>query len=331
MSLEESVEFLQRRTGAVPRDPDERAALQELAKELDGFPLALEQAAAYVSKINCSFGSYLQAFRKQGLRVLESSRPATGPYERSVATTWSLNFEAVRSASSTSAELLYFAAFLAPERIPKALLYIGGRWLGPGLATVCSKLAEEPLGFDELLAPLTKYSLIFRDRGSDSFSVHRLVQMVVRDNLAEDHKRRWAECSVKAVAQALPKIEAAQWDLAKALYPHAAVCVRHVEEFDFASGEVVVFLNTFGRHLRKQGQFSEARRAHELALNIARRLHGTTHVDTASSLKCLADVCHAMRLEDDAEGYHKMALALREQLLGPEHHDVSHTPPCQHG
>ena len=48
-SVDESIEFLKKRTGLASAFDSQEEGVKELAQELDGLPLALEQAAAYVS------------------------------------------------------------------------------------------------------------------------------------------------------------------------------------------------------------------------------------------------------------------------------------------
>ena len=78
---EVAAEFLVNRTG----DPDRRAAL-ELAGELGGLPLALEQAAAYVQASGESLAGYLALFWRRRADLLGRGEP-TG-YSQTVATTW---------------------------------------------------------------------------------------------------------------------------------------------------------------------------------------------------------------------------------------------------
>ena len=63
-------EFLADRTG----DPDRRAAL-ELAGELGGLPLALEQAAAYVQATGGTLAGYLASFRRRQPEMLARGEP----------------------------------------------------------------------------------------------------------------------------------------------------------------------------------------------------------------------------------------------------------------
>jgi hypothetical protein len=110
-----AAEFLVGRTG----DPDRRAAL-DLAGELGGLPLALEQAAAYVLATGGTLAGYLAAFRQRRPDLLRRGEP-TG-YPHTVATTWRLAFEDLAQAAPGAAGLLRLLAFCAPEAIPLRLL-----------------------------------------------------------------------------------------------------------------------------------------------------------------------------------------------------------------
>ena len=100
-------------------EAEERDAAERLARELDGLPLALEQAAAYIVRDEgLTFRRYLESYRSRALKRLEARRPALGEYPESVVTTWAANFEAVQEESPAAADVLRFSAFLAPDAIP---------------------------------------------------------------------------------------------------------------------------------------------------------------------------------------------------------------------
>ncbi|MEX0271090.1 NB-ARC domain-containing protein [Leptolyngbyaceae cyanobacterium UHCC 1019] len=69
-SLEESIAFLRDRTNLPALDAAELAAITALAQELDGLPLALEQAAAYIAQMGVSFAVYWHYYQ-QRLVLLE--------------------------------------------------------------------------------------------------------------------------------------------------------------------------------------------------------------------------------------------------------------------
>jgi hypothetical protein len=85
LDAEVAADYLVRRTD----DADRRAAL-ELAGELGGLPLALEQAGAYVQASGGSLARYLASFRKRRPELL--ARGEARKYGKTVATTWSLAF-----------------------------------------------------------------------------------------------------------------------------------------------------------------------------------------------------------------------------------------------
>ena len=83
LDTEVAAAFLISRTG----DADGQPAA-ELAAELGGLPLALEQAAAYIRASGGSLARYVASFRQRRARLLARGEP-TG-YSQTVATTWSL-------------------------------------------------------------------------------------------------------------------------------------------------------------------------------------------------------------------------------------------------
>ena len=80
--------------------------------------------------------------------------------------------------------MLHLSAFLAPYPIPYELILEGASELGEPLA---SALAFPPGGgnfaLQVLLTPLARHSLVHRDPEARAYSVHRLVQAVLRDEL----------------------------------------------------------------------------------------------------------------------------------------------------
>lgn len=325
MSSREASSFYKNRTGRAHFDSDESDAIKQLSKELDYLPLALEQSAAFITRKRCSFRAYLESYKRRGLELLQRSRAVTGRYPHSVATTWSLNFESVGAASSTSADLLKFCAFLSPDKIPLDLIVRAAPHLGSALSTRLKNLQNDDLVLNELLEPLTSYSLIQQDPGARSFSIHRLVQTVLRTGLSDNAQREWAVRTIHALNDAFPKVEFMQWSLSEQLLPHVLVCAELVADMQLDLKEAADLLANVGRYLHKQAKDKEAERLHTQALLIRRKIFGNDHPDVASSLKNLGDVYSALRRYSDSERFHIEALAIREKLYGSEHADIAHS------
>ena len=100
-------------------DPD-RAAARELAGELGGLPLALEQAAAYMQATGTTLARYLPLFRDRQADLLARGEAAGHPAD--VAATLGLALSRLADEAPAAAGLLRLLAFLAPEPVPLALL-----------------------------------------------------------------------------------------------------------------------------------------------------------------------------------------------------------------
>ncbi len=209
---EDAVEFLRERTGIA--DAEAAAAL---ASELGYLPLALEQAAAYIETVGGGFSEYLAKYRREGVALLAKGKPSTD-YPKTVATTWSLSFAAVRETSQASTDLLTAAAFLVPDFVPIEIFTLGGSELGELLAQGLKGADEAPLVFLELLEPLERYSLVER-LADEAFKVHRLTQEVVKDSLSEEGRRDWAGRVVRALTKAYPWPTFENWQLCEKLQP----------------------------------------------------------------------------------------------------------------
>jgi hypothetical protein len=205
----EAVRFLMLRTGRDNAGADLTAA-GELAAELGNLPLALEQAAAYIVETNSDFAAYLRAFRKRRVSLLEKAGGLVS--HETVAVTWAANFEAAERASRAAADVLRISAFLGADAIPFELYLDGAAAFGGPIA----EALEDPddLSVAEMLRPLTRYSLIRSDPTLRAYSVHRLVQEIVRAATGEAEAHAYVGRAVAALDAALPKADFAAWPCA---------------------------------------------------------------------------------------------------------------------
>ena len=161
------------RTGRRPR---------ELAAELGGLPLALEQAAAYMQATGTTLARYLPLFRDRQADLLARGE-ATG-HPADVAATLGLALSRLAGQAPAAAGLLRLLAFLAPEPVPLALLLAtpGRKPAGPEAAAGIGPLLGDPVAAGDAVAALRRYSLV-APAGDGLVLVHRLVQAVTRAQL----------------------------------------------------------------------------------------------------------------------------------------------------
>jgi DNA-binding CsgD family transcriptional regulator len=219
LDQEVAAEFL----GGHPGDP-ERTAEWDLAGELGGLPLALEQAAAYMRASGRSVADYLDLVRRRGTEMLARGDPAG--YDKRVTTTWTLAFERLRRDSPRAIGLLRLLACCAPESIPVDLLLRPRPELyeafGPEVRAVLVPLLEDRIAADDAIAALRQYSLT-SPRQDGLVSVHRLVQAVTLAQLSADLEAAWRGAAGALIEAALPANaqQPATWPAYAALLPHA--------------------------------------------------------------------------------------------------------------
>lgn len=102
-------------------DPDAVA----IAQELDGLPLALATAGAYLDQVSTSFSDYLRLYSVSWLKLQRTS-PEVSSYEnRALYSTWQLSFDHVKLLNELSAKLLLLWAYFDNEDIWFELLRHG--------------------------------------------------------------------------------------------------------------------------------------------------------------------------------------------------------------
>jgi tetratricopeptide (TPR) repeat protein len=318
LSLPESLRFLVERGDrpippsplATKTDNPEFTAAAALARELDGLPLALEQAAAYMREKGVSFAVYWQYYQQRRLELLERQQPETGDYPASVATTWLLNVEQVKQQSPASVPILQLSAVLAADDIPEQLLLVCAEEFG---LTDCT----DQLALAESLAALAKFSLIQRERETASYSIHRMVQAVIWQGLTEPERQNWLHRAITGLNAVFPDVtKFANWSICAALVPHAQAIWQKPEAASLETLDWAGLLNQTGYYLNEQGRYGEAEPLYRRSLQIHEQQLGADHPTTATSLNNLAALYDSQGRYGAAEPLLRQALQICEQQLG---------------
>jgi tetratricopeptide (TPR) repeat protein len=315
---DEALRFFAVRVGRNELEPAERAAALDLAVELGSLPLALEQAGAYITENVTRFDDYLRAFRTRRVSLLEK---ASGLLSRdTVAVTWAANFEAVRRDSQAAADVLRLSAFLAPEAIPYEIFEKGASVLGPSIASALSD--ADAIATAEMLRPLGRYSLIKSDGRSRTFSVHRLVQEIVRSGIDSSERTTYIERAVSAIDASFPETNYANWSKCEALVAHLFAIDEWLIADDAGGGPAARAFCKAGDYLNQRGRYAEAKHTLERALALGERAFDAGDPEIADTLSFLARVHENMALYREAIALEERALKIRELTLGPEHSSV---------
>ncbi|MFH0518048.1 FxSxx-COOH system tetratricopeptide repeat protein [Streptomyces sp. M41] len=169
-SRQESVDLLVRRvpgTGAVTAD--------RVAEQLGDLPLALEQAAGYMTYNQTEPDAYLELLTSRLEDMIARGELADRPAVV-VSTLWQLSVRKLRTEQPQAVQLLELCALLAPEPIPLTLFTDGPH---PPLPA-----AADPLSWDTTVGALAGLGLARRE--NSALLLHRLVQAAIRATMPDD-------------------------------------------------------------------------------------------------------------------------------------------------
>ncbi|HEX3961162.1 MAG TPA: FxSxx-COOH system tetratricopeptide repeat protein, partial [Trebonia sp.] len=165
----ESVALLRNRvTGLSEADAD------RLADALGDLPLAIAQAAGFMTETGTAATDYLELLATRAGQLLDQDVPGMA-YPMSLAAATQLSAGRLSGDDPAAAQLAGLCAFLAPEPIPQDLFTSAPDQLPGDLAAS----AADPLAWRRTVAHLTRQSLVRADdRG---LVMHRLTQAILRD------------------------------------------------------------------------------------------------------------------------------------------------------
>ena len=300
--------FLVSRTG----DADPRAAL-ELAGEMGGLPLALEQAAAYMQASGERLAGYLALFRQRRADMLSRGEPIGS--SQTVATTWRLAFENLQHAAPGAAGLLRLLAFCAPEAIPLRLLLHPRSGLAAqfseDVAPVLAPLLEDPLAAGDAIGALRWYSLISPPADDGVVSVHRLVQAVTLAQLPAAEAAAWRQATAVVIHAALPADpdNPRAWPEYAALLPHAQAALSPAGG---GMARIVAYLDAIGNYVAAAALQHQVLETRQASL-------GPDHPEMLTARASLARWTGQAGNAAAARDQFAALVPVMEQVLGAEH------------
>jgi tetratricopeptide (TPR) repeat protein len=322
LTLEEATNFLLQRTeegrASKPDDPEQAGYLAQI---LGGLPLALEQAGAYIVHHQISFSSYLKDWEKERENVLGWYNGDVMEYHHSVATTWQTTFRQLRP---TAAALLRLTAYLAPDPIPVEMFEAEEEIVKEAAEAFCEETGASPetQAIRDAISELLGYSMVTKD--GETFTVHRIVQEVLRAQIPEDRRRNWIERNLKLVDHfsPAPPDDVRTWPVWDPLRPHAAAVVGYADGFSITK-PTARLMAQLSLLLKTKGLYLEAEALIRRALTISENADDPDQSNVAVCLNNLAALLQATDRLLEAEPMTRRALEIFEQNLGAKHPNVA--------
>jgi tetratricopeptide (TPR) repeat protein len=314
LSPDESFDFLKKCNPGISEDE-----ARELAYQLGYLPLALEHAAAYMRETLKTCAEYLRLLEESGLELFEEEVTDRDP-EKTVTATWLVSIGKIKSDGAR--QLFNMCAYFESENIPLEL-FIEGREKLPQELNVA--LGTE-LSRDRLLRELNDYSLLsFKrdDSGHYLLTMHRLMQLVVRDNHKNDTK--WVTSCLN-MAQSVFEYEYGNIDSMRAFernVAHILAIADHAErmmEDDVSAHEKAASLyNEVGRGFNHNGKYQQALNQYSKAIIIMEKIFGYGHQFLATIYNNIGLVYFDLGVYQNALEWLQKALHVSEKVFGSEH------------
>lgn len=293
----------------------------EIVRLLEGLPLALDQAGAYLEETRCSPSDYLQRYRGQRQQILSRRGTNDTTHPASVTTTLQLAIRKIGQSHSAAADLLRMCVFCYAEGIPEELFTLEVSHLGPELSSVTA----DPYQFDLTIAALGNASLLERRTQTRTFSVHRLVQAVLQDQMSPEEIRLWRERVIRVVNAAFPKPAHDTWSKCERYLAHALACMPLNEINSIDLPEISELLSKVGHYLLSRGRYAEASPLLESALSWEEQRYGHDHPALIPRLMNCAKLFWKKGNYKPAETLLRRILEIEAHLLEPDYPERAET------
>lgn len=193
------------------QDQSTDGEILELVKMLDYLPLAIAQAAAFISMRNprMTVERYLKYLQENENILLEDMgdlrRDPDMP--NSVIKTWHISFNQIKKDHPKSARLFSLMSVLDRQGLPDYLFSKG----------------EMDLDFEDEVAPLIEFSLLNSSTDGRTFAMHRLVQIAMKCWLdLQGETQQWRNMALGVLHRCFPLcIGPEDWERCETLLPHA--------------------------------------------------------------------------------------------------------------
>ncbi|KAJ7752691.1 P-loop containing nucleoside triphosphate hydrolase protein [Mycena metata] len=295
-----------------------------IVKELYYLPLAIIQAAAFISKSE-DLDGYLALYHSNRARLLsEKAAQSHDDYAQTVFTTWQISFNQLGHLAATLLQLCSFLHYtgISQDRFSTASKYDFSLSWPPReeLQEPLEFLSHfvEPTGewnslkFLDVTNEIKAYSLISFDTKTKLFSIHPLVHAWSRSTLLDETPLQSRMSSV--LGMCITEIPDDEIQLASVqLIPHL-VLLKAVNPNRAAD-----FRRAFWKIYHEAGKFRDAQGIAEQVVEKSRLLLGEDHADTLLAMGDLAQTYSGLGEFQNAQELEVLVLEKRTKILGEDH------------
>jgi hypothetical protein len=341
MDKAEGVALFKKKLGARENSSD----IAELAAALENMPLAIVQAAAYISQraTRYSVRKYLDEFKKSERKRTSLLNRDEGHLRRdweaknSIIVTWQISFEYIEQTRSSATDLLSLMSFFDRQGIPEGLLQRqneqGDTQKNPKehnddahKSDEEDNLSQSSAGDDEFesdIVVLCNFCLISIDTTGTSFEMHALVQLATRMWLTANSKlEQWRQVFISNLCAEFSTGEYENWAACQALFAHARSAIGHQPEAELSLAEWATLLYNAAWFAERKGNIVDAVSLATKAMKARKKVLGPEHEDTLFSIAMVGLAYNLGGRWDDAEKLFMQVMENFKTKLGADHPDT---------
>ena len=305
----EAQDLLRSRSERPISDNDDNS--RTLVDELAYIPLAITQAAAFISENEISLADYLEILRTGDSDLQDLLDEDLGDLRRdsesqnSVIRTWKISFDLISKQNPRAAEMLSLMAVLDRQAIPKSLL---------------QNHTDRKTDFVTARGILQKFSLISTEDGGSKYELHRLVQLATRRWLElQGKKEEWQGKALLVIAHEFPAGEFRNWTTCELLWPHAQTVTQYVNVAEAGPFHFTLLLGNMADFDMEQGRIESAHTRASAALEVHKTFSGLEHPFKSLSMSNLALTLFSQRRLDEAQKLQEQVMERSLRVLKEEH------------
>ncbi|KAH8806049.1 P-loop containing nucleoside triphosphate hydrolase protein [Xylogone sp. PMI_703] len=311
----------------------------ELVTELEFMPLAIVQAAAYISQRGPRYSveRYLAQFRESDNQKTSLLDMEAGQLRRddeaknSIIITWHISFDRIRQTRPSAADLLSFMSMFDRQGIPEYLV----RNVLETEKSIQNQQSQESGNdtkyvdeFEDDLVMLRNYSFVSitgeqfikKSIEASTFEMHRIVQLSMRKWLEFNNQlERWRKKFIQNLCAEFPTGKFENWGKCQALFPHAKFAAEQQPESEDVLKEwALLQYHAAWYALRKGAPFDAEKLAVE-SMEMYTKLFGRDHKDSLTSMAMVGLIYGEQGRWNEAEQLQLQVLEMRRRVLGEEH------------
>ncbi|MDT3440750.1 FxSxx-COOH system tetratricopeptide repeat protein, partial [Pseudofrankia sp. BMG5.37] len=278
-----------------------------VADAVDGLPLALEQAGAWLAETGMPADVYERELRSRARKVMRHGAPAG---REPVATTWTVTLHRLDDPAAVALAQLW--ANFGPEPIPLDLIRPNVAELLPA---ELQSIVVDPFKYAETVGKLARLALVRSVGGT--VVMHRLVQAVLRDETPSGRRDDLRNTVHRLLAAARPvdRTVPSGWGRLAQIYPHL-IATDLITCADDAARDLVIsmiwYLRRIGDHRNGRSLAQQTSRQWAIAVGEDHRYTLAAQAELAATLRELTDYAGARAIEE-------RIFTWRREILGDDH------------